>query len=74
MKFHELEPVVLLHDIPEHGLRAGDMGAIVMVYGPSAFEVEFVLASGDTQALLTLTSDDVRPVQEHDIPAMRDVT
>ena len=52
--FHELDTVVLLRDLPEAGLRSGDLGAIVQVYGGEALEVEFVTASGRTQALLTL--------------------
>ncbi|MBI4084848.1 MAG: DUF4926 domain-containing protein, partial [Candidatus Levybacteria bacterium] len=30
--FEELETVVLTHDIKDHGLREGDMGAVVNVY------------------------------------------
>lgn len=58
--FKLLDTVVLKHDIPDAGLRAGDLGAIVEVYEPGAFEVEFVTASGRTQALVTLRSDDLR--------------
>ena len=57
--FHELDTVVLVRDLPEAGLRSGDLGAIVMVYGDEALEVEFVTASGRTQALLTLPVNDV---------------
>ena len=41
--FHELDTVVLLRDLPDAGLRSGDLGAIVLVYGDEALEVEFVL-------------------------------
>ena len=51
--FKELDPVVLVRDIPESGLRAGDLGAVVQTYGTAAVEVEFVSARGHTQALLT---------------------
>ncbi len=44
----ELDTVVLLRDLPETGLRVGDLGAVVMVYGLEALEVEFVTASGRT--------------------------
>jgi SAM-dependent methyltransferase len=54
-----LDTVVLKRDVPEAGLRAGDLGAIVEVHGPEHFEVEFVAASGRTQALVTLHSDDI---------------
>ena len=39
MKFHELETVVLEHDIPEHGLRKGDLGAVVELCEPDGLEV-----------------------------------
>jgi hypothetical protein len=39
----ELETVVLLHDVPPHRLKSGDVGAVVHRYGDgTAFEVEFV--------------------------------
>ena len=69
--FHELDTVVLLRDVPDAGLRKSDLGAIVQVYGTEAIEVEFVTASGRTQALLTLPVDDVRPVRDDDLLAVR---
>jgi hypothetical protein len=73
MTFQELECVVLTRDMPEHGLRAGDVGTVVMVYGSAAAEVEFVLESGHTQALVQLTGADARPVQGGDMPSVREV-
>ena len=69
--FHELDTVVLLRDLPDAGLRSGDLGAVVMVYGDQALEVEFVTASGRTQALLTLPVNDLRPVRDDDLLAVR---
>ena len=69
--FRELDTVVLLHYLPETGLRKGDLGAVVQVYGAEAVEVEFVTASGRTQALLTLPVSDVRPVRDDDLLAVR---
>jgi hypothetical protein len=60
MTFTPLETVVLTHDLPEHGLKAGDLGAVVEVYDQDAVEGEFVRASGETTALLTLGMADVR--------------
>ena len=37
-------------------------------------EVEFVTASGHTQALLTLTPKQIRPVGPRDIPAVRQLS
>lgn len=67
----ELDSVVLERDLPEHGLRKGDLGAVVCVYGPDTFEVEFVRVSGRTQALVQLTRGDIRPTNESDVPAVR---
>ena len=71
MTFKPLDAVVLVHDIPQHGLRADDVGAIVEVYGDDAFEVEFVRPSGDTQALVTLKASDLRPVTKRDVLSVR---
>ena len=69
--FKVLDTVVLVRDVPNAGLRKGDLGAIVEVYGPNAFEVEFVAASGRTQALVTLTASDLRHVDDHDLISVR---
>ena len=69
--FNLLDTVVLTRDIPKAGLCRGDLGAIVEVYEADAFEVEFVAASGRTQALVTLMSQDVRHVNDHDLVAVR---
>jgi hypothetical protein len=71
--FNVLDTVVLARDLPEHGLRSGDLGAVVDVYPPDGLEVEFVVASGRTQAVLTLLVSDVRPVGEHDLIAVREL-
>ena len=72
MKYKLLDTVVLDRDLP-HGLRAGDLGAVVEVYEPAGLGVEFVTASGKTQALVSLNVNDVRPVQENDLVAVRSV-
>ena len=69
--FNLLDTVVLTCDVPDAGLRRGDLGAVVEVYGPNAFEVEFVAASGRTQALVTLTADDIRHVGDQDLVSVR---
>lgn len=71
--FNELDTVVLRRDLADAGLRSGDLGAVVHVYGSEAVEVEFVTASGRTQALLTLPVDDVRPVRDDDLLAVRSI-
>jgi len=71
MDFALLETVVLNRDLPAHGLRAGDLGAVVEVYPENGVEVEFVRASGATKALVTLRASDLRTVAASDILAVR---
>lgn len=71
MRFKTLECVVLDRDLPEHGLCKGDLGAVVETYEPDGLEVEFVAASGDTRAVLTLTVRDVRKASAADVLAVR---
>jgi hypothetical protein len=72
MNYSSLETVVLDRDLPEHGLKRGDLGTIVEIYEPDGLEVEFVTASGRTGALLTLTIADVRRVADADLVAVRE--
>ncbi|MFP4040366.1 MAG: DUF4926 domain-containing protein [Desulfosudaceae bacterium] len=65
------DTVVLENDLPNKGLKRGDIGAVVEVYAPDGIEVEFVTGSGKTQALVTLTSHDVRPVADTEILSVR---
>ena len=71
MAFYELDTVVLNRDFPELGLRTGDLGAVVHVHDPDELEVEFVTASGHTEALVALASSDVRPIAETDLISVR---
>ncbi len=71
MTVHPLDVVVLTHDLPAQGLRRGDLGAVVELYGPDAVGVEFIAASGRTQALVTLRPADVRAVNDDDLVAVR---
>jgi hypothetical protein len=71
MNFALLDTVVLNRDLPAHGLRAGDLGAVVDVYPDNGVEVEFVRASGSTKALVTLKASDLRAVAASDILAVR---
>jgi hypothetical protein len=47
------------------------MGTVVEIYAPDAVEVEFVVASGRTKALLTLKVSDIRAIRGSDMPAIR---
>jgi hypothetical protein len=71
MRFTTLDVVVLEGDVPDPGLKAGDLGAVVQVYEPDGLEVEFVTAAGKTEALVTLCEQDVRHVRDGDLMAVR---
>ena len=71
MDFKFLECVVLNRDLPECGLCKGDLGTVVEVYEPDGLEVEFMTASGETRAVLTLSVDDVRQATSSDMLAVR---
>ena len=49
-----LDVVALTEEVPEHGLRRGQVGTIVEALGPDAFMVEFVDNNGRTYATLSL--------------------
>ena len=66
-----LDVVVLERDLPAHGLKRGDLGAVVDQFGPDAYAVEFVAGSGRTQALVTLSAGDLRAVSDDDLLAVR---
>lgn len=70
----ELDTVVLTHDIPEHGLKKGDVGAVVHCYADgAAWEVEFVAAEGTTLAVLTLSVTDIRLMGNREILHVREL-
>lgn len=73
MNIKVLDTVVLARDLPEHKLKRGDVGAVVEICPPDGLEVEFVTGSGHTQALVTLSASEVRPVGPTDILAVRQV-
>lgn len=71
----ELDTVVLAHDVVEHGLKQGDIGAVVHVYRDNAaYEVEFVTGEGQTVAVLTLLAEAIRPIRKQEILHVRELS
>jgi hypothetical protein len=71
--------VVLTTDLPEHGLRAGDVGVVVESYEgredvPPGLEVEFFSATGDTVAVVTVPATSVREATSHEVLSVRETT
>ena len=55
--------MILRRDLPDEGLRVGDVGVVVHAYASRrAYEVEFLTADGDTVAVLTLEADAIEPL------------
>jgi hypothetical protein len=70
----ELESVVLTADLPEHGLERGDIGTVVLVHrGDEGYEVEFVTLDGETVAVVSLRTSQVRPIAEGEIGHARPI-
>jgi len=69
---HELDTVVLVHDLEEHGFTQGDVGAVVHCCKDTmTFEVEFVTVEGVTIAVLTLSQQDIRLMHVREILHVR---
>ncbi|MFQ6090230.1 MAG: DUF4926 domain-containing protein [Candidatus Bipolaricaulia bacterium] len=74
MALRELESVVLTADLPEHGLKSGDIGTIVLVHGDGAgYEVEIMALNGETVAVVSLFAAQVRPIGPGEIAHARPV-
>ena len=68
----ELDMVVLAEDLPEHGLRRGDLGTVMLVHaGGVGYEVEFLTLGGDSVAIVSLRASQVRPVGGREIAHAR---
>ena len=68
----ELDTVVLSCDFPDHRLKRGDIGVIVHCYKVGeAFEVEFITGQGETVAVVTLNTEQVRLMQDKEILHVR---
>ncbi len=69
----EHDRIVLTVDIPQDGLKAGDVGSVVHLHSQGkAFEVEFMALDGRTVAITTILSSQVRPVSKHDMTHARE--
>ncbi|MEM6425577.1 MAG: DUF4926 domain-containing protein [Cyanobacteria bacterium P01_H01_bin.119] len=67
--------VILLRDLPEEGLNAGDVGTIVEIHNvkdlETGYSVEFFDMLGNTVGLITLPMSAFRLPTHTDRPAVR---
>lgn len=74
MTLRELDSVVLTEDLPEYGLKCGDLGTIVLVHRDgTGYEVEFVTLTGETIAMVSLSPSQLRPIASREIAHARPV-
>ncbi|MGQ9632376.1 MAG: DUF4926 domain-containing protein [bacterium] len=68
----ELDTVALTRDLTEYGLKAGDIGTVVLVHaGGAGYEVESMTLGGETVAVVSLGASQVRPVGSREIAHAR---
>ncbi len=69
IKEHDL--VVLTADLPTEGLKAGDVGTVVMVHTIPGYEVEVMTLEGRTIAVVSVFPHQVRPVDKREVAQAR---
>lgn len=57
-----LDAVAVTEDLPEHGLRRGEVGTVVDVWKDGAFEVEFSDESGEAYNFVALSAEKLMPL------------
>jgi len=67
----ELDSVVLTVDLPEYGLKKGDVGTVVLLHDSRGYEVEFMTLGGSTLVVVSLSSTQVRPAGSREIAQAR---
>jgi len=71
----EHERVALTVDLPDYHLKVGDVGVIVMIHGNhEGYELEIFSADGHTLDVVTVESDQVRPVSRRDVLHVRELS
>ena len=75
MDFSLYTDVILMQDVPEEGVRAGDVGVVVerheVAGRETGYSVEFFDMLGNTVAVVTVPSSVLRAPNRTDRPAVR---
>jgi len=69
----ELDQVVLAVDLPQYGLVCGDLGTAILLHGKKGYEVEFISLDGETIAVISLLSNEVRAIGPREIAQARPI-
>lgn len=78
MQYEPFSRVALRVDLPDHGLRRGDVGTIVERHaGPTGreqgYSVEIFNAVGETLAVLTLPQSKIEPLTRDEVLHTREL-
>lgn len=76
MSLNLYDRVALTRDIPEHGLKQGDVATLVDTAphpkgGPEGLVVEIANALGESLRVAIVTTDDVEPLNANEVLAVR---
>ncbi|MBI5749023.1 MAG: DUF4926 domain-containing protein [Nitrospinae bacterium] len=75
MTYKLFEEVILLENIPEKGLKMGDVATIVehhpLAEGEDGYTLEVFNALGDTIAVITVSESAIEPLTEKEIFSVR---
>ena len=71
-RISEHDLVVLTRDVPDQGVKAGDVGVVLLIHPghdevPPGFTVEVTTLLGDTVAVVAVPADVIRPVTDRDV-------
>ncbi len=64
-----LDVVALTEDVPERGLRRGQVGTVVDEFEGGDFDIEFANVHGETYALLTVRTEQVMVLHHEPVAA-----
>jgi len=67
----ELDRVALTEDLPEYGLKRGDIATVVLVHEIPGYELEFFTLDGNTLAVVSAAPDQVRPLGRREVAQAR---
>ena len=68
----ELDQIVLKEDLPEYGLKSGDIGTVVLIHqNGKGYEVEFAALDGETLAVVSVFANQVRSIRQREIARVR---
>ncbi|MBC8043751.1 MAG: DUF4926 domain-containing protein [Rhizobacter sp.] len=76
MKYKLYKDMVLLQDVPEHELKAGDVVTLVEHHlhpkgGEDGYSIEVFNSVGDTVAVTTVAESWLAPLTANDVPHVR---